>query len=915
MNTISDNAKAIFLEAVEKHSPGTWEAFLNQACGEDAKLRGHVEGLLQAHAEKDSLFDRVGETAELDRPSQQIGQQIGPYKLLQQIGEGGMGTVFMAKQTQPVTRRVALKIIKPGMDTKQVMARFEAERQALAMMDHPNIARVLDAGTTEQGRPYFVMELVKGVPITKYCDDHQLPTRDRLALFTDVCQAVQHAHHKGIIHRDLKPSNVLVAKFDDKPVVKVIDFGVAKATNQELTQQTMFTQFGQVIGTVEYMSPEQAQFNQLDIDTRSDIYSLGVLLYELLTGCPPLDRQRLRAAALDEVLRMIREEQPPKPSTRLSTLGRDAEQVSQKRGTDVSRLGRSVRGDVDWIVMKALDKDRGRRYETANGFASDVRRYLEGEPILARPPSTIYRLKKFAGRNKGLMASAASVLLAIGFAFAALSYSLNKQRKLTVEAVAARNEARNARDEAENARQDAETARYREERALETLRSQLIAWGFDHTLTSESESLGEIIRLADYAQLKKDWALTFEGARALHTGNNPLAREKLELAVKMDPDNIAAKSMLAISYFHDGYVSKWKQLMSTFDEWMPREEFVDIDRLFLEYARLYSDFDTAAVGLERLLNKHPDWHLARVLLAIAYAESAQDTGERPKLKRALDAIEVPLKLYPGNPFVLMVGQFVHEVALRLYEPPPESIREKASEIVSVLEQHKDYDAGILMVAGYYDLINDREKALAGWKELLDSRAFYQSRAMSEFYSEGKDDLDELILTLETEDPQAKIAQAYVLAQNPERHNEAQAILEEQLRLPDASRTVIRHHLLKLMLLLRMPDEAAQRCKEWTQDSSVDGKLWSEKLHQGIFQFVTDPNFDLNPEPEQIQEYFQVNYIKALLEYAKRNDAEALRLLEICNRSRGQSTEHHWARALANRWNPITDPVTSSSETP
>ncbi len=335
------------------------------------------------------------------------------YKLLEAIGEGGMGTVWLAQQTEPVKRLVALKVIKPGMDSGQVIARFEAERQALALMDHPNIARVFDAGATGGGRPYFVMELVKGVPLTKYCDEHRLSPKERLELFIPVCQAIQHAHQKGIIHRDIKPSNVLVALYDGKPVPKVIDFGVAKATGQKLTEHTLVTGFGAVVGTLEYMSPEQAEFNQLDIDTRSDIYSLGVLLYELLTGTTPLDRKRLKQAALLELLRMIREDELPRPSMRLSDAKDALPSISAQRHTEPAKLTKLVRGELDWIVMKALEKERNRRYETANGFAQDIQRYLADEPVQACPPSAWYRLRKFVRRKKTTLAVAACVVLAL----------------------------------------------------------------------------------------------------------------------------------------------------------------------------------------------------------------------------------------------------------------------------------------------------------------------------------------------------------------------------------------------------------------------------------------------------------------------------------------------------------------------
>jgi serine/threonine-protein kinase len=337
---------------------------------------------------------------------------IGAYKLLEQIGEGGFGVVFMAEQSEPIRRKVALKVLKPGMDSRQVIARFEAERQALALMDHPNIAGVLDAGQTASGRPYFVMDLVKGLPITEFCDQGQLTPRERLELFVDVCQAVQHAHQKGIIHRDIKPSNVLVTLQDGMPLVKVIDFGIAKALGQQLTDKTLFTGFAQMIGTPLYMSPEQAALSNVDVDTRSDIYALGVLLYELLTGTTPFTRERLQEAGYDEMRRIIREEEPPKPSTRISTLGQAASTVSTQRKSDPKRLSQLVRGELDWIVMKALEKDRNRRYETANGLAADVQRYLADEPVLACPPSAWYRCGKFTRRHKmGLAVTGLAICL------------------------------------------------------------------------------------------------------------------------------------------------------------------------------------------------------------------------------------------------------------------------------------------------------------------------------------------------------------------------------------------------------------------------------------------------------------------------------------------------------------------------
>ena len=427
--------RSIFLAAIDIASPAEREAFVARACGDDAQLRADVQALLAAHGQSDDLLDAPDQISPtIDRPAaERPGMLIGPYKLLQQIGEGGFGVVFMAEQVEPVRRRVALKVIKPGMDTRQVIARFEAERQALAVMDHVNIARVLDAGTTESGRPYFVMELVRGTPITQYCDEDNLPVRERLELFASVCQAIQHAHTKGIIHRDIKPTNVLVTRQDGQPVVKVIDFGIAKALGQQLTDKTLFTDFAQMIGTPLYKSPEQAELSSTDIDTRSDIYSLGVLLYELLTGSTPVSKEQLKAAAFDEIRRIIREDDPPKPSTRIST-AEAAPSIAAQRHTEPAKLSKLIRGELDWIVMKALEKDRNRRYETANGLAMDLQRYLADEPVQACPPSVGYRLRKLVRRNKVLLATTAllvvMLLAAVGGVAGAIGWAVRNRGAL-----------------------------------------------------------------------------------------------------------------------------------------------------------------------------------------------------------------------------------------------------------------------------------------------------------------------------------------------------------------------------------------------------------------------------------------------------------------------------------------------------
>jgi serine/threonine protein kinase len=485
--TSANRVEEVFSAAVAKGSAAERAAFLDGACGGDAALRERVEALLASHDAADSFLlrppnpDAVPTVDHAPAAAREgPGAVIGRYKLLQLIGEGGFGSVFMAEQSHPVRRKVALKIIKLGMDTKQVIARFEAERQALALMDHPNIAKVLDAGSTDTGRPYFVMELVKGVPITEYCDTNNLSTRERLELFMPVCHAVQHAHQKGIIHRDIKPSNILVTMADGRPIPKVIDFGIAKATSARLTEKTLFTEFRQLIGTPEYMSPEQAEMSGIDVDTRTDVYSLGVLLYELLTGTTPFDARELRSKAYGEIQRMIREVEPPRPSTRVSGLGPTLAAVAARRRTEPRKLGQLMRGELDWVVMKAMEKDRTRRYETANGLAQDVRRYLENEPVQARPLSAGYRLRKFASKHKVGAAAAAAGAAALVLGDAGTTAMLIRARAAQRATEQARNDADAQKNRAlgllkdvERAKQAAEKEARRANASSEFLRRML----------------------------------------------------------------------------------------------------------------------------------------------------------------------------------------------------------------------------------------------------------------------------------------------------------------------------------------------------------------------------------------------------------------------------------------------------------
>jgi eukaryotic-like serine/threonine-protein kinase len=510
VNAMPDwNPKAndIFVRAAEIQVAAERRRFVDRECNGDLGLLEQVESLLDAGGKVGSFLEEpaapglaAGAATVVSPPVlETAGTAIGAYKLLQQIGEGGMGIVYMAEQQEPVRRKVALKIIKPGMDSAQVIARFEAERQALAMMEHQNIARVFDAGTTETGRPYFVMELVHGVALTTFCDERRLTLRQRLELFIPVCQAIQHAHQKGIIHRDIKPSNVLVTMYDDRPVPKVIDFGIAKATDQRLTERTMFTHFGTMVGTFEYMSPEQAEMNAFGVDTRSDVYSLGVMLYELLTGTTPLEKSRLREAAFNELVRLIKEEEPPRPSVRLSKSGQSSSGTSAgiaaARNVEPAQLPRLVRGDLDWIVMRCLEKQRDRRYETAVGLARDIERYLADEPIEARPPSAAYRMKKFVRRNKGRVVAAALLVLALLMMTAVTT-------KLMFLARFQENIARQAAEDSERARAAAENERDQKER--ERKRADANAADFLAEKERADQKAVEAQAAAKRAEIEKD---------------------------------------------------------------------------------------------------------------------------------------------------------------------------------------------------------------------------------------------------------------------------------------------------------------------------------------------------------------------------------------------------------------------------
>jgi serine/threonine protein kinase/tetratricopeptide (TPR) repeat protein len=563
MNSQFEKVKAIFHAAADEHPPEEWDNYVGAACGDDVELRHEVLALLRAHQNGGSVLvapaiSAIGSRTGL-QSREQVGTQIGPYKLLEQIGEGGMGVVFLAEQQRPVRRQVALKVIKPGMDTRQVIARFEAERQALALMEHPNIAKVLDAGATENGRPYFVMELVHGVPITDYCDQCNLGTHERLKLFITICQALQHAHQKGVIHRDIKPTNVLVAIQDGKAAPKIIDFGVAKAINQRLTEHTLATGFAQMVGTPLYMSPEQAELSPLGVDTRSDIYSLGVLLYELLTSTTPFDKNRLHDASYDEMRRIIREEEPPRPSARISTLAADlATTVAEHRRTDSRRLLHTVRGELDWIVMKCLDKDRTRRYETVNALTMDVQRHLDDEPILARSTTNVYRFQKMVRRNKLAFAAASAVLAALVLGLGASTWMFGKERDARQRAVAAEREQLFLREQAQAEAQKAKTEAAKSEKmaAYMTNLAQVLARG---DLLEAEQLVSELLTPELESDPQSAGWLRFRGDLWARTGRWKEAVADFSKLIELEPENHENYHMLAPLLVQSGDLDAYRR--------------------------------------------------------------------------------------------------------------------------------------------------------------------------------------------------------------------------------------------------------------------------------------------------------------------------------------------------------------------
>lgn len=632
----------IFDQAIEL-AEDEREKFLREACGEEPERRERVEALIAAHERVDSLLDEAGpgSTADLPVDSASPSRQIGNYKLIEKIGEGGMGSVYVAEQLRPVKRMVALKVIRAGMDSKQVVARFEAERQSLAMMDHPNIAKVLDAGQTERGEPYFVMELVKGVPITSYCDDNRLAPEQRVKLMVDVCSAVQHAHQKGIIHRDLKPSNILVALYDDRPVPKVIDFGVAKATHQKLTEKTLHTQLGQIVGTLEYMSPEQAVLNQLDVDTRTDVYSLGVILYELLVGETPLDGRELRRQGLEQMLRTIREQEPARPSLRLSSQGKAATQTAAYRNTNQPTLTRTLRGDLDWIVMKALEKDRKRRYDSASRLSEDLEHYLTGTAVEARPPSRLYQVRKYLYRNRAGLSIASVIVGVLTVAVVLVSH----QRNVAVG-------------------------------RLHELQQTLEELAFNEACNGEMKHFlrwNEQLRVAGVPQTRRD---TLKAIALFASGAESAAADLLTEVLALDPENQLAHAALLWSAHVSGDYTTMASAARKVNELGIGD--TDSSRLLISYATLWQPGDADSRAIEQLndiLEAHPRWGFAYLSRSLAYSDLCGRTKEADHLVHSIEDMRVARTYMPESEYVKLEALYVYIIALSFLQASPNALPE------------------------------------------------------------------------------------------------------------------------------------------------------------------------------------------------------------------------------------------------
>jgi serine/threonine protein kinase len=820
MATAKLSLKEIFLQAVEITSPADRARYLDQACEADGDRRRRVEALLIAHERPESLVDRPAVNvqppdATTDHtPRERSGTRIGRYRLMEQIGEGGMGAVWVAEQTEPVKRRVALKLIKPGMDSRQVLSRFEAERQALALMDHPNIAKVFDGGMTDEGRPYFVMEYVKGMPITEYCDNSRLSIQDRLKLFVPVCQAVQHAHQKGVIHRDLKPNNILVCLYDGNSVPKVIDFGLAKAISQPLTENTLYTAHGLMVGTPLYMSPEQAEFNNLDVDTRTDIYSLGVILYELLTGTTPLEKHQFKDAAFQEILHLIKEVEPTRPSLKIST-SESLPSIAAQRSLEPAQLSRMVRGDLDWIVMKALEKERSRRYETANALARDIDRYLHDEAVEAGPPSATYRLTKLARKHRALLGTVATIaaLLVIGTAIS------------TWQAIRA-------------------TAAERQSQVnLHKLQQVAREWATSETLTGDPQRAEAAIRLAEAAKVSKAWTEILRAQSDIDQGRATDAVTRLTPMTAVtyphgdDDTRLAALSILASGHFQNGDASNFMRCMQRVSAF--RHNPGPEAGLFRAAAEFWVDPAKAGATIDDAAKKrfYPASLIIRAKVRLLGALQKKDHALVLQAQKDLEFAE----LFAGNsPLVLLtklrLHSYGHDIAIIVGNS--EEAESHLSEITSCLPQLEQLPKSVVndfFIAGAYARLNQWEKVLDVESKTDWGQAFFIQYAAAHLYERVEDPRAALArfeqLKADENNPHRLMARAFFCAEIADKRGELRGLFQRVVaENPDS--LLVRCHALDILALLGKPAELRDEARNILDHlgGEADFQEWKQTLH-------------------------------------------------------------------------------------